>query len=60
MSTQFFIYAERHRADSTGSGVDPEVASCVADVIRGIEFPKPKGGGGVQVNYPFTFRPAGQ
>jgi hypothetical protein len=28
-------------------------------VIHAIEFPKPKGGGGVQVNYPFTFRPAG-
>ena len=42
-----------------GSGVDPEVANCVADVIKGIEFPKPKGGGGVQVNYPFTFRPGG-
>jgi hypothetical protein len=28
-------------------------------VIKGIEFPKPKGGGGVQVNYPFTFRPEG-
>ena len=29
----------------------------VAGVIKNIEFPKPKGGGGVQVNYPFTFRP---
>ena len=36
-----------------------EVANCVAGVIKDIEFPKPKGGGGVQVNYPFTFRPAG-
>jgi len=40
-------------------GVDGEVASCVADVIKNIEFPKPKGGGGVQVNYPFTFHAAG-
>jgi len=38
------------------SGVDPDVASCVAGVIKKIEFPKPKGGGNVQVNYPFVFR----
>jgi hypothetical protein len=46
-------------ATSNASGVDPEVSSCVAGVIKSIEFPKPKGGGGVQVNYPFTFRPTG-
>lgn len=60
VQTQFFITPNGNVATSSGSGVDPEVANCVADVIKGIEFPKPKGGGGVQVNYPFTFRPAGQ
>ncbi|HTR53328.1 MAG TPA: AgmX/PglI C-terminal domain-containing protein, partial [Kofleriaceae bacterium] len=60
VQTQFFITPNGNVAQSSGSGVDPEVANCVADVIHGIEFPKPKGGGGVQVNYPFTFRPAGQ
>ncbi len=60
VSTQFFISPNGNVTASSGSGVDPEVANCVADVIHGIEFPKPKGGGGVQVNYPFTFRPAGQ
>jgi len=59
VQTQFFITPNGNVASSTGSGVDPQVASCVAAVIKGIEFPKPKGGGGVQVNYPFTFRPAG-
>jgi hypothetical protein len=59
VSTQFFITPNGNVASSSGSGVDPEVANCVANVIKGIEFPKPKGGGGVQVNYPFTFRPAG-
>ena len=59
VQTQFFITPNGNVASSTGSGVDPEVANCVAGVIKGIEFPKPKGGGGVQVNYPFTFRPAG-
>jgi hypothetical protein len=59
VSTQFFIDPAGHVASANASGVDPEVASCVAAVIKRIEFPKPKGGGGVQVNYPFTFRPAG-
>jgi hypothetical protein len=31
----------------------------MADVISTIEFPRPNGGGGVQVNYPFTIRPSG-
>jgi len=59
VSTQFFITPNGNVASSSGSGVDGNVASCVAGVIKDIEFPKPKGGGGVQVNYPFTFRPAG-
>ncbi|HEU0033615.1 MAG TPA: AgmX/PglI C-terminal domain-containing protein [Kofleriaceae bacterium] len=59
VQTQFFITPNGNVATASGSGVDPEVANCVANVIKGIEFPKPKGGGGVQVNYPFTFRPAG-
>ena len=59
VSTQFFITPNGNVASSSGSGVDGNVANCVAGVIKDIEFPKPKGGGGVQVNYPFTFRPAG-
>jgi hypothetical protein len=32
----------------------------VAGIIRSIQFPKPAGGGIVNVtSYPFTFRPAG-
>jgi len=56
---QFFIAPSGKVKSSTGSGVDAELARCVATMIKGIEFPKPKGGGGVQVNYPFTFRPEG-
>ena len=59
VTTQFFITPNGNVASSSGTGVDGNVASCVAGVIKDIEFPKPKGGGGVQVNYPFTFRPAG-
>src|SRR5258706_7693673 len=59
INAQFFITPNGNVAQSTAAGFDPEVASCVAAVINGIEFPKPRGGSGVQVNYPFTFRPAG-
>ena len=57
VSTQFFITPMGTVAASSASGVDATVATCVADVIKTVEFPKPKGGGGVQVSYPFTFRP---
>ncbi len=56
LNTQFFITPNGNVAMAQATGFDREVASCVAKVIRDIEFPKPKGGGGVQVNYPFTFR----
>ena len=58
VSTQFFINPNGHVDTATATGVDPEVSECLVNVIKAIEFPKPKGGGGVQVNYPFTFRPA--
>jgi len=54
----FTIKSDGTVADSNASGVDPEVASCIAGVIGAIEFPKPKGGV-VVVSYPFAFRPDG-
>ena len=57
--TQFYIDPSGNVTKSSGSGFDPDVAQCVARVLQSIEFPKPKGGGGVQVYYPFTFRPGG-
>ncbi len=59
ISVQFFIAPSGEAKTVTASGVDPRVAACISDVVKSIEFPKPKGGGGVQVNYPFTFRPTG-
>ena len=56
VSTQFFIAPNGTVMSANAAGVSPEVASCVAAIIKAIEFPKPRGGGGVQVNYPFTFR----
>jgi hypothetical protein len=58
VQTQFFISPDGTVASASATGVDPTVADCIARVIRAIEFPAPKGGGGVQVNYPFTLRPA--
>jgi hypothetical protein len=57
VAVQFFITPKGTVASASASGVDPAVADCVAAVVKALEFPKPKGGGGVQVNYPFTFRP---
>ncbi len=55
VQVQFFITPKGKVASAAGNGVSPEVSGCVADVIKSLTFPKPKGGGGVQVNYPFTF-----
>jgi Ca-activated chloride channel homolog len=44
---------------SAATGLDPEVATCVAGVIKQIEFPKAQDSGVIQVNYPFTFHKAG-
>ncbi|MBL0216854.1 MAG: cell envelope integrity protein TolA [Myxococcales bacterium] len=57
VQVQFFIKPDGTVATASASGLDPVVASCVASVIKALAFPKPKGGGGVQVNYPFTMRP---
>ncbi len=42
-----------------GAGMDPQVASCAAEIIGAIEFPAPKDGGSVQVRFPLSFHPAG-
>ena len=54
---QFFIAPTGKVTSASAHGVALEVASCVGEVIEQLEFPPPKGGGGVQVNYPFTMRP---
>jgi len=60
MSVQFLIGSSGTVMSSNGSGFNGEVASCVAGVIKSINFPAPKNGGSVQVNYPFNFHAAGQ
>jgi hypothetical protein len=58
VTVSFFISPTGSVNASVGSGLDPTVANCVADVVGAIKFPAPSAGG-VQVNYPFTFHPAG-
>ena len=58
--TQFLISPNGTVASSSGKGVSGDVANCVASVIKAIAFPAPKGGGSVQVNYPFIFRQTAQ
>jgi hypothetical protein len=53
---QFFIAPDGSVSTSTATGVDSKVASCIANAIKSITFPMPKGGGGVQVNYPFVLQ----
>lgn len=56
----FIIGASGH---VTKAGVDsfsplpPRVKGCVVNVLKGIKFPEPLGGGVVEVNQPFNFYP---
>jgi FHA domain len=61
VNTQFTIDGNgRVIAAKAGGMGNSDVENCVADVLRSIQFPKPTGGGIVNVtSYPFTFRPAG-
>jgi len=56
VSMQFFITPHGTVATATANGM-PEVAPCVAEKLRRVEFPAPKGGGGVQANFNVRFRP---
>lgn len=60
INVQFFISPTGSVMTASGSGANQKVADCIADVIQHIEFPRPNGGAGVQVNYPFTVKTAGQ
>ena len=59
VTVQFLITATGATSGVQANGVDPEVARCIAGVIGAIEFPRPHGGGSVQVRYPLVFSPNG-
>jgi hypothetical protein len=58
VATKFTIEPNGTTSAATASGVDDDVAGCIAGVIDAIEFPKPKDGAAVTVHYPFTFAPS--
>ena len=60
INVSFYIDPNGLVKNAAGKGFDGEVSSCVSNVISQISFPKPKNGGGVQVNYPFNFHPTAQ
>ncbi|PIK14606.1 AgmX/PglI C-terminal domain-containing protein [Halobacteriovorax sp. JY17] len=57
----FVIGASGHvskaSVESASSGLPSKVKGCVVNVLRGIKFPEPLGGGVVEVNQPFNFYP---
>ena len=55
VETAFLIDPTGHVRDITATGMQPEVASCIATVISSIQFPLSNGGGSTQVHYPFSF-----
>ncbi|MBA2538263.1 MAG: AgmX/PglI C-terminal domain-containing protein [Deltaproteobacteria bacterium] len=59
IQTQFLINGNGMVVTATATGMDKQVADCVAGVIKAIEFPHPTNGDeSIQINYPFTFSPA--
>jgi hypothetical protein len=60
VNTKFTIEPSGSVSSSTAKGFgNQNVDTCIAAVLHGIEFPKPKDGKAVDVSYPFTFRPSG-
>jgi hypothetical protein len=55
---RFTIAPDGSVAASVASGI-PDVADCVAGVIKRAQFPKSQSGKPTEVNYPFTFHGAG-
>lgn len=56
VTAEFFIMPTGEVTTVKARGVDKRVSTCIADVVKKIVFPKPQGGGGVQVRIPFTFK----
>ncbi len=59
VTASFTIGGDGLVSASTATGMgNTDVETCIAAVIKAIEFPKPKGNGPVTVKYPLTFQPA--
>ncbi len=57
LMVQFFISPAGSVPSAVAVGMDRTMASCIGDAIKTLQFPKPKGGREVRVNYPITFKP---
>ena len=57
VTASFTIAEDGHVASATATGMNhPELESCIAGIVKSIEFPSAEHGGVVQVTYPFTFK----
>lgn len=56
VTLDFTIGLDGRVKTAVAAGVDTEVEACVAGVVKGLEFPKPKGASEVTVQYPLTYR----
>ena len=52
------VVADSHIVDDKSSLDDAETRECVLESMYAARFPAPLGGGDVEVDYPFTLRPA--
>ncbi len=59
VTVAFTINAQGLVVVAKASGLHPKVDRCIANVIRRLRFPKPRGGGLVRIRYPFVFKSAG-
>jgi hypothetical protein len=58
VNAHFIISEDGTVATAQATGVHDEVSSCIAAVLKSVQFAKPKQGG-VACSYPLTFRPSG-
>ncbi|HEX4450148.1 MAG TPA: AgmX/PglI C-terminal domain-containing protein [Kofleriaceae bacterium] len=56
IQAKFTVDADGKVGTSTASGLDAQVASCVAAVIKGLPFERPSKP--MEISYPFSFSPA--
>lgn len=60
LNVRFIIEADGSVSSVKGSGISSAVDSCAIQEIEKLSFPKPEGGGTVEVIYPLTFKPVGR
>ncbi len=59
ITVDFVINAEGkvEKIDAESTLKNKKVETCVTNIIKNIQFPKPAGGGTVEIKYPFAFTP---